>query len=226
MNCIVFIYVFLIVNVLFESLRSECCRTDWTTHNLMPYCANGRFRTGMYCANGPCNMFGCNCDGGCITRDVSWIRGDIVGCRRVASSFPFPYIHTFVYVGNGRVIEAVPNKINNGSILDQLNDGETDFCTVMNEMFFDLLKMQDIPFTLSREIISLRAESVVDKHWPYDFLDDNCQHFVSYILTNTRNRALPGVDIMQRSWNLEISFRNGFTIHRMKDNSAYPVLYS
>nr|WGN96262.1 setae polypeptide [Ochrogaster lunifer] len=30
-------------------------------------CYDGRTHPGSYCGHGPCNMFGCNCDGGCIT---------------------------------------------------------------------------------------------------------------------------------------------------------------
>lgn len=29
-------------------------------------CGNGRHMGGTYCGVGPCNIFGCNCDGGCI----------------------------------------------------------------------------------------------------------------------------------------------------------------
>lgn len=35
-------------------------------------CNDGRPLTdGNYCGNGPCNIFGCNCDGGCVT-GKSW----------------------------------------------------------------------------------------------------------------------------------------------------------
>ncbi|KAH8375883.1 hypothetical protein KR200_005730 [Drosophila serrata] len=30
-------------------------------------CADGVAMKGVYCGRGPCNIFGCNCDGGCIT---------------------------------------------------------------------------------------------------------------------------------------------------------------
>ncbi|KAH8284069.1 hypothetical protein KR054_009335 [Drosophila jambulina] len=30
-------------------------------------CADGVARKGTYCGKGPCNIFGCNCDGGCLT---------------------------------------------------------------------------------------------------------------------------------------------------------------
>ncbi|KAH8271168.1 hypothetical protein KR018_000759 [Drosophila ironensis] len=39
------------------------CRTN--------ICADGKPRKGTYCGRGPCNIFGCNCDGGCITGD--WV---------------------------------------------------------------------------------------------------------------------------------------------------------
>ncbi|KAH8375885.1 hypothetical protein KR200_005728, partial [Drosophila serrata] len=34
-------------------------------------CADGVARKGAYCGQGPCNIFGCNCDGGCLTGDWS-----------------------------------------------------------------------------------------------------------------------------------------------------------
>lgn len=32
-------------------------------------CGNGKPTDGYYCGNGPCNIFGCNCNGGCISGD-------------------------------------------------------------------------------------------------------------------------------------------------------------
>lgn len=35
-------------------------------------CGDGKPITdGTYCGKGPCNLFGCNCDGGCIEGDAS-----------------------------------------------------------------------------------------------------------------------------------------------------------
>ncbi|XP_017038935.1 protein Diedel-like [Drosophila ficusphila] len=34
-------------------------------------CADGVALVGTYCGKGPCNVFGCNCDGGCLTGDWS-----------------------------------------------------------------------------------------------------------------------------------------------------------
>lgn len=32
-------------------------------------CGNGKRSEGIYCGAGSCNIFGCNCDGGCISGD-------------------------------------------------------------------------------------------------------------------------------------------------------------
>ncbi|XP_027837512.2 uncharacterized protein LOC114119961 [Aphis gossypii] len=223
MNYVTFIYSFLIVNAFFKSVRSKCCDASWTTYKGDTYCADGKYLIGTYCSNGPCNIFGCNCDGGCITRDTSWIRGDIVGCRRVPSSFPsFPYIHAFIYAGNGRIIEVIPNKVNNGSMADQLNDGETDFCIVMNEMIFRQLRKSEYSFTRDRQTIIKRAESIVNENWPYSFLNDNCQHFISYVLTNDRLHKLPGLDVDQSG---HIPSRGHIPMSQIaRDNSAYPLI--
>jgi len=34
-------------------------------------CADGVAQLGAYCGQGPCNIFGCNCDGGCLSGDWS-----------------------------------------------------------------------------------------------------------------------------------------------------------
>lgn len=35
----------------------------------MTICNDGRKHDGHYCGKGPCNAFGCNCDGGCWNGD-------------------------------------------------------------------------------------------------------------------------------------------------------------
>ncbi|CAH1722272.1 unnamed protein product [Aphis gossypii] len=209
MNYVIFIYSFFILNSSFKLICSECCNDSWTTNHLLKYCGDGNFVHGSYCSYGSCNIFGCNCDGGCISKDQSWIRGDIVGCRRVKTSTKLAYIHTFIYAGNGRIIEVIPNKVNNGSMADQRNDRETDFCIVMNGMFFTRLRDFGLSFTQDRETILRRAEKIVNKSWPYDYFKNNCQHFISYILTNNRHTQLPGIDIDQVQfpfppWNSEL----------------------
>ncbi|XP_023166900.2 protein Diedel-like [Drosophila hydei] len=71
------------------SLRAQCCRQSLTlmyrynrpgrtcadaggrlSNNpnicTITICADGRAKQGSYCGRGPCNIFGCNCDYGCI----------------------------------------------------------------------------------------------------------------------------------------------------------------
>ena len=49
-----------------------CCRSgpvsDWDKFSGQYYCNDLNPRVGRYCGRGECNMFGCNCDGGCIER--------------------------------------------------------------------------------------------------------------------------------------------------------------
>nr|WDQ26744.1 venom peptide [Acharia stimulea] len=52
---------------------------DWLTSITLPegismrchlkVCADGKRKVGTYCGVGSCNMFGCNCEGGCLTGD-------------------------------------------------------------------------------------------------------------------------------------------------------------
>jgi hypothetical protein len=58
-----------VITVLFlcTGTRAVCC---WDTTDIptdIPYCKDGWPRVGSYCGKGSCNVFGCRCDGGCIT---------------------------------------------------------------------------------------------------------------------------------------------------------------
>lgn len=138
-------------------------------------------------------MLGYNCNGGCISKNNNWRRGDIVGCRRNEKN---AYIHTFIYLGNDSIVEAVPNMVINGSIWGQLKDPNNDFCIVMNGMFGKAVRQWgDIP---TNEEIACKAESVIGQHWPYDSSRHNCQHFISYILIDDKYAILPGIDTDQK----------------------------
>ena len=56
----VFLFVSSLVCMLFAgNANADCCPADaWG------FCADGTRGT-PYCGYGPCNIFGCNCDGGC-----------------------------------------------------------------------------------------------------------------------------------------------------------------
>lgn len=49
----------------------QCEKWKWRTHMVchVLVCGDGRLPGGSYCGKGPCNIFGCNCDGGCIEGD-------------------------------------------------------------------------------------------------------------------------------------------------------------
>lgn len=44
-----------------SSTMGKCKLTD---------CNDGKSHSGLYCGKGSCNIFGCNCDGGCIEGDI------------------------------------------------------------------------------------------------------------------------------------------------------------
>lgn len=55
-----------------NSLTNEafCSLARYPVHDIryFGYCIDGvPLYKGYYCGNGPCNVFGCNCDGGCRT---------------------------------------------------------------------------------------------------------------------------------------------------------------
>ncbi|KAH8288710.1 hypothetical protein KR054_008319 [Drosophila jambulina] len=76
--------------VLVEQAHAECCTSYEEVTFTMQHgscdmvggygdkiceveiCADGVARKGTYCGRGPCNIFGCNCDGGCLTGE--WVR--------------------------------------------------------------------------------------------------------------------------------------------------------
>jgi len=45
--------------------RAGSCR-DWKSFGFKKFCLDGTERVGSYCGVGKCNVFGCDCDGGCV----------------------------------------------------------------------------------------------------------------------------------------------------------------
>ncbi|EDV53222.1 protein Diedel [Drosophila erecta] len=80
-GCLAFVHV----------ARSECCTSreevkykmdrgdcedvggsgDYPLKCEVTICADGVAQVGTYCGQGSCNIFGCHCDGGCLTGDWS-----------------------------------------------------------------------------------------------------------------------------------------------------------
>uniref|UniRef100_A0A8D8X952 Protein Diedel-like n=1 Tax=Cacopsylla melanoneura TaxID=428564 RepID=A0A8D8X952_9HEMI len=96
MKC--FLVTILVVNI-FSMVHSKCCEKvhhllftlkdqsalcsnfdGWGKptgcHTKDPFCGDGKPVKGYYCGVGKCNIFGCNCDGGCIPGNIleSFIR--------------------------------------------------------------------------------------------------------------------------------------------------------
>lgn len=82
-----FLLATLLLSSVFVAINCDCCgRTDIQYHSVSNYCSDipggffsgiagrcwihvcgdGSNHPGIYCGKGPCNIFGCNCDGGCI----------------------------------------------------------------------------------------------------------------------------------------------------------------
>lgn len=61
------VYVVAIVMILtIRQVQSECCPSvQLPSGRGLLICYDGRPIVGWYCGVGPCNMFGCNCEGGC-----------------------------------------------------------------------------------------------------------------------------------------------------------------
>lgn len=103
----------------YDAITSRSC--DFRTANpLQKYCDDGYYANGL-----------------CIALEVVqhvWLRlrhanfkGQELGtCRHSGEkqkggiSRLLLFIHTFIYVGNGRIVEAVPNKVNGGAMAGQL----------------------------------------------------------------------------------------------------------
>ena len=52
----------------YMSHSTPCENFDRRSFRDAYFCKDGNPRVGSYCSRGTCNMFGCNCDGGCIER--------------------------------------------------------------------------------------------------------------------------------------------------------------
>ncbi|KAH8363270.1 hypothetical protein KR084_007714 [Drosophila pseudotakahashii] len=61
--------------VTFKMARGECKDVGgyghYTDNCTILICADGLHNVGMFCGQGSCNIFGCNCDGGCLEGDFS-----------------------------------------------------------------------------------------------------------------------------------------------------------
>jgi len=81
--------------------KAMCCNGFTVQINFEPFdvatiCLDGRELTTSYCGVGPCNIFGCNCDGGCRQADWSTCYNNCVtvlqsadnDCRSVCSDTP------------------------------------------------------------------------------------------------------------------------------------------
>ena len=56
----------LIMSMLNCQVEGDCCyMAAYSYPNLYGYCADASLVSGQYCGKGDCNIFGCNCDGGC-----------------------------------------------------------------------------------------------------------------------------------------------------------------
>lgn len=72
-SLVLVILVLIDVILLAHQADAECCKTDqFVRHNCIGYwcysyiCPDGSLLYGRnHCGVGVCNMFGCNCDGGC-----------------------------------------------------------------------------------------------------------------------------------------------------------------
>jgi len=61
LGCLVFLHA--------PSAEGACCGVEFCTTFTECFCKDGSKTSGplSYCGKGPCNIFGCNCDGGCKT---------------------------------------------------------------------------------------------------------------------------------------------------------------
>ncbi|XP_043651566.1 protein Diedel-like [Drosophila teissieri] len=61
--------------VTFKMERGNCAdvggQGDLSIKCEVTICADGVAQVGTFCGQGPCNIFGCNCDGGCLTGNWS-----------------------------------------------------------------------------------------------------------------------------------------------------------
>lgn len=72
-----FIIVLAIVSV-FVQVNAECC-FDLRVYRI---CWDGSNLNGYYCGYGPCNIFGCNCEGGCRTNSKKTV-GEAMRLSRI-----------------------------------------------------------------------------------------------------------------------------------------------
>lgn len=53
----------------FQMFNEQVAPTGVSNLCVINVCGDGKKHSGLFCGKGPCNRFGCNCDGGCINGD-------------------------------------------------------------------------------------------------------------------------------------------------------------
>lgn len=92
-----------LLNVFLLTVNGECCgksdihytfrgftpcskyggRNEGVGGCVITVCGDGKPVQGSYCGKGPCNIFGCNCDGGCIEGNARTNFLDIHGRKEI-----------------------------------------------------------------------------------------------------------------------------------------------
>lgn len=72
----IFVVLLCVSTIIVNHSNAECCDSGISVTYYCenedndrctdPICADGTILVGSYCGVGSCNMFGCNCDGGCL----------------------------------------------------------------------------------------------------------------------------------------------------------------
>lgn len=175
----IFLYLSLILMYSTNLVKPECCELPYL-HLFGRTCADGRFikKDHIYCGIGSCNVFGCNCDGGCVTPDTNWSPGDIIGCRRTMGLIGF--IHVFILGYENMIYDAQPNAIRKIPLSEELDKGRE--CTTITSLMCEYGTSRGwLSSCYNTNITSMfrKLDMLANDYWDYDFLTNNCEHFVT-----------------------------------------------
>jgi len=189
----------LIICILFATqLDAECCPSRRYSFNKLMCGDNTPLGDSHYCGYGKCNIFGCDCIGGCRKpTGMVFKAGDVIACYMQAyrkKTFDVPPWHVMLALNNKEVIHVT--SINSTNILDKGavikreafqyalqhgNDGEGyDHCQLITDFINETIYYYDKILPLPVEDTIEKALRDENRTTEYNVYFKNCEHWVTY----------------------------------------------
>jgi len=189
----------LVICILFATqLDAECCPSRRYSFNKLMCGDNTPLGDSYYCGYGKCNIFGCDCIGGCRKpTGMVFKAGDAIACYMSSSrkkTFDVPPWHVMLALNNKEVMHVAnvndTDIFNKGAVikresfqyaLQHGNDGKGyDHCQLVNDFINETIYHYDKILPLSVEDTITKALRDENRTIEYNVIFKNCEHWVTY----------------------------------------------